>query len=109
MRDWSPLEEGIHGHFLLASCDFFNVRVPFCPEVPRNFKPKQEMNLSKGKITTLLQGVGDDHKKDIGHLECSFPVVQEKDILGASPHPNIAIINTDCQLQQSARETPGDL
>lgn len=65
------------------------------------------MNLSKEKITALLKGVGDDHKKDVGQLECSFLVVQkEKDILGASPHPNIAIINTDCQLQRSAREDP---
>ena len=41
------------------------------------------MNLSKEKITALLKGVGDDHKKDVGQLECSFLVVQkEKDILG---------------------------
>ena len=64
------------------------------------------MNLSKEKITALLKGVGDDHKKDVGQLECSFPVVQKKDILGASPHPNIAIIITDCQLQRSDRGDP---
>lgn len=33
--------------------------------LPRNSKPKQEMNLSKEKITALLKGVGDDHKKDV--------------------------------------------